>query len=262
MCLVELVDDPALVAATVRCRHCGKEWPARMKSCPNCLAELRPDPARAGQGLAATLARGFYLARPDGAAPFTQGPACTLLRARPQASLLYIGDEGFLEAHVEGRDHRAVPPLSCRDLDDREIFRLERYHPADDAVVAIGADGAPLGTYLRRPGVLHPGLDVRDETSAPVAVLRARRDGIGGGFDLVETGGSAVARVAVADMMADGWVDDEWSLRPLVAPADLPVRPLAAVALLLAAKVLLGRPAANHVEQRERLLWDDSRDEG
>jgi len=227
-----------------------------MKSCPDCLAELAPDPQRASDMLSITLARGFYLPRPDGAVPFERGPSCSLLRARPQASLIFVGDEGFLEAHVEGHDHRAVPPLECRDLDGRDIFRLHRYHAADDAMVAYGADGAPLGTYLRRPGLRHV-IDVRDETSAPVAVLRAGRDAAGTGYSLVRTGGSAVAWVGYVDVETDGWVDDEWTLRPLVDPHHLPLRPLAAVALLLAAKVLLGRPAATHVEKRDH-LWDGS----
>ncbi len=220
-CFVELVDDPA---ATARCRHCGKDWPARMKSCPECLAELRPDPVLAAERLADTLARGFYLSRPDGVA-FEKGPACSLLRVRPMASLVFIGDDGFLEAHVEGRDHRAVPPLECRDLDGQVLFRLARYGAADDALVAYGADGAALGTYLRRSGVMHPVIDVRDETSAPVAALRTARDGAGAGFDLVRTGGPAVARVSCSDRETDGWVDDEWSLRLLVAPHDLALRP-------------------------------------
>ena len=258
LCFVELVDD---LSATVRCRHCGKEWPASMRSCPNCLAELAPDPQRADDMLSLTLARGFYPARPAGSVPFDQGPACALLRARPLASLIFVGPDGFLEAHVDGHDHRAVPPLACRDLDGDLLFRLARYQAADDAVVAYGADGAPLGTFLRRPGLVHPVIDVRDETSAPVATLRTSRDWSGSGLDLVRTGGTVVARVGNVDVETDGWVDDEWSLRPIAGAGDLPLRPLAAVALLLAAKVLVGRAAPTHLEPRPRLSWDSSPDE-
>jgi hypothetical protein len=233
-----------------------------MKSCPQCLSELVLDPERARDMLSVIVARGYYLARPDGGAPFAAGPACTLLRVRPESSLVFIGDDGFLEAHVEGHDHRAVPPLSCRDLDGRELFRVERYPAAVDALVAFGADGASLGTYLRRPGVAHAVIDVRDETSAPVAALRAGSDVVGGGYQLVETGGSAVASVGFTDVETDGWVDDQWSLQPLVDPEELPIRPLAAVALLLAGKVLLGRAAALHLQPRSRLSSDDSLDEG
>ena len=45
-CFVELVDEHWRPPT---CRHCGKDWPARMKSCPECLAELRPDPERAAE---------------------------------------------------------------------------------------------------------------------------------------------------------------------------------------------------------------------
>ena len=256
---MELVDD---LSATTRCRHCGRDWPATMKSCPHCLAELAPDPQRAADMLADTLARGFYPARPAGAVAFEQGPACTLLRARPQASLIFVGDEGFLEAHVDGYDHRAVPPLVCLEIDGRILFRLSHYEAAADAVVAYGADGAPLGTYLRRPGGGRPVIDVRDETSAPVAALRGARDWAGAGFDLVRTGGPVVARVGRVDIQTDDWVDDEWSLRPLLEPDDLPMQPLAAVALLLAAKVLLGRATPIHLERRDPLSWDTAPEEG
>ena len=257
-CFVELVAD---LSATTECRHCGKRWPATMKSCPDCLAELVPDPERAADMLAITLARGFYPARAAGAVPFERGPACTLLRARPQASLIFVGDDGFLEAHVDGHDHRAVPPLACRDIEGEVLFRLARYRAADDALVAYGADGAPLGTYLRRSGGGRPAIDVRDETSAPVAALRTSRDWAGGGFDLVRTGGPAVARVGRLDVETDGWIDDEWSLRPIVEAGRLPLRPLAAVALLLAAKVLMGRVAPTHRENRFPLSWDSPVDE-
>jgi len=127
--------------------------------------------------------------------------------------------------------------------------------------VAYGADGAPLGTYLRRPGGGQPAIDVRDETSAPVAALRGARDWAGAGFDLLRTGGPVVARVGRVDIQTDGWVDDEWSLRPLVEPDDLPMQPVAAVALLLAAKVLFGRVTPIHLDKRDPLSWDTADDE-
>ena len=241
-CFVELVEFDAL-SATSRCRHCGKDWPARMQSCPDCLAELHPDPARMADGLGITLAHGFYPSRPAGTVPFALGPACTLLRVRPHSSLIFVDDEGFLEAHVEGSDHRAVAPLACVALDGDELFRVERYRAAADALVAYGPDGAALATFLRRQTGVHHVIDVRDETSAPVAALRKAPGGAGEGLVLVETGGSAVARVTRGDFENDGWVDDEWSLRPVVGLDRLPLEPIAAVALLLAAKMLLGRVA-------------------
>ncbi len=244
---MELVEQDAL-SATTRCRHCGQDWPVRMQSCPDCLSELVLDPDRAADILSTTLALGFYPSLPAGSVPFKHGPACTLLRARPHSSLIFVGDEGFLEAHVEGRDHRAVAPLACVDLDGRPFFRLDRYQAADDALVAYGALGAALGTYLRVEGGTHPVIDVRDETSAPVAALRAAPGGVGDGLLLVETGGSAVAQVTYAEVERDGWVDDEWSMRPLVDVDRLPLQPMAAVALLLAAKMLVGRVTPTRVQ--------------
>ena len=111
------------------------------------------------------------------------------------------------------------------------LFRLEAYEPAEAAVVAIGAGGAALATFLRAGD----GIEVRDETSAPAARLVRRRDG----FDLVETGGGTLAAVRRSDHETDGWIDDQWWLQPA---GPLPLRRLAAVAMVLAAKVLLGRP--------------------
>jgi hypothetical protein len=124
-------------------------------------------------------------------------------------------------------------PLQCFDLEGGLLFRLVPYEAAPGALVAIGADGAPLATYLRRGG----GLDVRDETSAPVAHARPEP----GGFALVETGGAEVASLLVADIElgpeAHRAVDDQWTL---MVTGALPLRPLGAVALLLAGKALLG----------------------
>ena len=226
-CLVELVDDPN---ATVRCRHCGRDWPATMASCPNCLAELRPDPEAAMEAMGRILAMGGHLPRAAGTVPFADGPACTLLRLSARGGLVYIGPDGLVQAAVAGSQGRAVPPLTCQDAGD-VLFRLVPYEPAEAAVVALGADGAALATFLRAGS----GLDMRDETSAPVARLIRRREG----FEVVETGGGTLAVVGRSDHEIDGWIDDQWWLQPA---GLLPLRRLAAVAMVLAAKVLLGRP--------------------
>ena len=182
-----------------------------------------------------------------------------MLRATQQSSLIFVGSDGLMEADVEGRDARAVPPLSCRDLDGTELFRLERYQAATSALVAIGADGAPIGTYLRRPDLLQGIIDVRDGTSAPVAVLRRPSTRSDHSFDLVRTGGPTVARVNMFDVDLAGMVDDQWSLQVGPGPDGLPLSALAAVALLLAAKVLLGRPAPTAtIEKKGDWGWKDA----
>ena len=230
-CLVDLVEDPS---ATLRCRHCGRDWPANMASCPNCLAELRPDPVKAVEALQRVLSAGGHLYRPDDVPPFADGPACTLLRRSGRSSLVFIGSSGLVEAVVDGTQDRATPPLTCRNHDGSVLFRLVVYEPAARAVVAFGADGAALATYLGSGR----GIAVRDETSAPVASLVRRADR----FDLVETGGTVLAEVGSVEAEIDGWVDDQWWLQPAIG-TRLPVRRLAAVGLVLAAKVLYGRPS-------------------
>ena len=151
-----------------------------------------------------------------------------------------VGSPGWIEAHVVGRDHNARPPLSCLDLDGSTLIRLERYGAADNAVVAFDSGGAPLATFLQGPGLFDRALDVRDETTAPVARLRPAPRGESA-FELIETGGALLARCNGEDVEHDGWVDDEWTLHHVADRVPLP--PLSLVALTVAAKVLIGRPA-------------------
>ena len=241
-CLTDLVDDPD---ATVRCRHCGRDWPATMQSCPDCLSELRLDPTAAAEALGDMLAMGRRVFRPDHLPAFRDGPSCTLLRLSARASLVFLGPDEFVEAEIDGPGGHAVPPLTCHDLDGTLLFRLDHYEPVDGALVAFDADGAPLGTYLKTG----KGIEVRDETSAPVAALRRA----GAGYELAETGGEVVARCGTDDVEQEGWIDDRWWLE--AAPGALPLKPLAAVALLLAAKVLFGRAWPAQV-------WEQHEDEG
>jgi hypothetical protein len=182
--------------------------------------------------LVAVLGAGGHLFRPESLALFRDGPSCTLLRLSGRGGLAFLGGDGFVEATVDSAEGGARPPLACQDVAGPELFELVRYEAADDALVAMGVDGAPLATFLRAGD----DIAVRDETSAPAATLRAVR----GGFELVETGGAVLATAGTTDDEVDGWRDDQWWLRPT--GARLPLRPLAAVALVLAAKVLLGRP--------------------
>jgi hypothetical protein len=193
------------------------------------------------------LAQGRHLPRPDSVGAFATRADYTLLRVVPGGGLAVVGSVGWIEAHVVGRDHNARPPLSCLDLDGSTLFRLERYGAADNAVVAFDGQGAPLATFLQGPGVFDRALDVRDETTAPIARLRpaARGDAA---FELVETGGGLLARCEGEDVEHDGWVDDEWTVREVA--DQIPVPRLSLVALALAAKVLLGRPAPAELVRR------------
>ena len=193
------------------------------------------------------LAMGGHLPRAAGTPPFADGPACTLLRLAARGGLVYIGSDGLIQASVAGSEGRAVPPLACQDAGD-VLFRLLPYEPAEAAVVATGADGAPLATFLRSG----PGIDVRDETSAPVARLVPRREG----FDLVETGGGTLAALGRSDHEIAGWIDDRWWL---TVGGRIPLRRLGAVAMVLDAKALFGRPWP--VRAGEEPAPDDDGDE-
>ena len=233
-CLTPLVDD---LSATVRCRICGKEWPAWKQTCADCLATLRVDPAQAIEAAQDLLAAGVHPWRPEGRSAFHDGPSCTLLRLAARGSLVFLGIDDFIEADVEGPRDAAIPPLTCRDVDGTVLFTLLPYEPVADGLVAFDGDGAPLATYLRAGS----GIEVRDETSAPVAALRADP----AGYTLVETGGGVLATCGTSDVENEDWVDDQWWLS---APSgDLPLKPLAAVGLVLAAKVLFGRPTPSRV---------------
>lgn len=233
-CLVDLVDD---LAEKVRCGHCEREWSAWMQSCPNCLGELHHDPARVAEGLAHLIGSGMHLPRPDGRLPFESSADCTLKRVAPRSGLIFIGTEGFLEATVKSRDGAARPPMSCQDIDGTVLFGMSRYEAAAHALVAVAPDGAPIATYLRGGGALDPTIDIRDETSAPVARLIPTPGTTE--FNVVETGGGVLALCSSVDDESDLWVDDHWSLQHTT--DRLPLQRLGAIGLVLAAKALLGR---------------------
>jgi hypothetical protein len=241
--MASLVDD---LAATITCPECGHVCPARMQSCPSCLALLRPpDDADVEADISRLLASGLRMHRPASRAPFALGPACSLLRLRSRGGLVLCGGDGLIEANVDGPGIRARPPLVCV-TEGATLFRLDVYEAAEAAVVAVGADGAAIGTYMRHGRLLSQQIEIRDETSAPVARLQPARQG--GGFQIVETGGQVIGTADRTDIEDDEWIDDQWSVTPASA-ADLPMRPMAFVAIAVAAKVLLGR--AEPVRSRE-----------
>jgi RNA polymerase subunit RPABC4/transcription elongation factor Spt4 len=229
-CLAALIED---LDATIACTQCGHVCPARMQSCSACFALLREEDRDLALLVAHGMAHGNPLRRPVGRPPFASGHACTVLRLGARTPLVLAGPDGFVEASVSGADARASVPLSCSDA-GRLLFRLEAYAAADAAVVAIAGDGAPRITCLRR-GALWREAEVRDETSAPVARITP-------GLELVETGGRVLGHLYRVDVERDGWIDDQWTLSLDVAETSVPLQPLALPALVLAAKVLLGRP--------------------
>lgn len=235
-CLAELVDD---LDATLTCAQCGHVCPSRMQTCPSCFALLRAEDVDAGDFLVRSLARTGAVHPPPGRRPFADGLDCTMARQSPRGRLGFVGPEGYLEATVTGPGTATVPPLTCWAAGEL-LFRVLAYGAADEAVVVHDAEGAALATFLRGGTLLAPAVDVRDETSAPVARLVVGERGWE--HRLVETGGTELAVLERTELELDGWVDDEWALRLTVGAAErLPLRPLALVALVVAAKVLLGR---------------------
>jgi hypothetical protein len=247
--MASLVND---LDATITCPECGQVCPSRMQSCTGCLALLRPAEADLTEDVVRTLALGLRMHRPAGRAPFADGPGCELLRLHPQGGLVLCDVDGLIEANITGPGIRARPPLVC-STNGATLFRLDGYEAAPKAVVAIGADGAAIGTYLRDGGALSQRIDVRDETSAPVARFEPVPGGVG--FRIVETGGDVVGLGHRAEIEDGLWIDDQWSLAPTT--TDLPMRPLAFVALAVAAKVLLGRAEPVQTRQPEEREHDE-----
>lgn len=250
-CLASLVDD---LDETITCPECGHVCPSRMQSCTSCLALLRPGEVDLTDDVTRMLSRGMRMHRPTGRAPFAAGVGCSVLRLHPRGPLVVCGADGLIEANLAGRGIAARPPLTC-STDGTTLFRLVVYAAAPDALVAIGDDGAALATFLRT-GVLAQAIEVRDETSAPVARLATARTR--GGFALTETGGDVIATVDRTEVEDELWLDDQWSLAP--AATNLPLQPLGFVALVVAAKVLLGRPEPARVREEPRRDPDDPED--
>jgi hypothetical protein len=251
-CFASLVDD---LDATITCPECGQVCPSRMQSCTGCLALLRPAEVDLTEDVVRALASGLRMHRPAGRAPFAGGPGCELLRLHPQGGLVVCDVDGLIEANLTGPGIRARPPLVC-STGGSILFRLDVYEAATRAVVAVGPDGAPIATYLRDGGALSQHIDVRDETSAPVARFEPVPRGTG--YRIVETGGGVVGLGRRTDVEDRLWTDDQWTLTPTT--TNLPMRPLAFVALVVAAKVLLGRAEPVQTRQPEEREGDDLKD--
>jgi hypothetical protein len=226
-----------------------------MQSCTSCLALLRPSEVDLTEDVTRMLSRGLRMHRPTGREMFANGLGCSLLRLHPEGPMVICGSDGLIEANLSGRDNAARLPLSC-STDGKTLFRLEAYEAASRSLVAIDADGAAIGTYLRTGGLLDERFDIRDETSAPVARFEPVPRGIG--FQIVETGGDVIAHATRMDVQDDSWVDDHWSLSP--ASPRLPMDPMGFVALIVVAKVMFGRAEPEKEREVEERHPDDPDD--
>ena len=197
----------------MRCLWCHKDVDAGWAVCPDCGGELVSD-LTTGQALPAY--------RPAGAKPFDPFVVASVRRMTASGPLVVLGVDGRIEANlVPIRD-----AVGCRDLDGPLLFRLQRYLPVNDAVVAFTGDGEPLATFLP------DGFDIamRDGTSAPIATLR-QEQGTTDNYDLMETGGKRrLASLWRQDYELGEVIDDQWTL---LSDGDLPVDALALVALLV-----------------------------
>jgi hypothetical protein len=97
------------------------------------------------------------------------------------------------------------------------------------------------------------GVDIRDETSAPVARLQPAHEG---GYEVIETGGGVVASGARTEIEWEEWTDDEWSITPIT---PLPLADDAVIALVVASKLLLGKARPTRREPREPTDDEDLR---
>jgi hypothetical protein len=231
VCLADL--EPSEPTA-VLCRRCGHTCTSMMDACPSCLASLRTDDKAE---LTQVVGRQRVLRSADVAA-FTTTPSCTVTRGSEGLNMLFVNGNQQIEAFVKGA--AAVCPLECWDVTGDPLFRLETYTALTNAVVATGADGAAIASFVRVDNALSSFVNVRDETSAPVARLQ-RSSSMQPAWELVETGGPVVAFCDTRDVRIGTVVDDAWSVWP--APGQrVPLKRLGLPALALAAKVLLGNP--------------------
>jgi hypothetical protein len=222
-----------------------------MQSCPVCFAVLRASDLDLQRAFEESMRTGRPMPRPPGRPAFAEGPDCSVHRLSAGGPLVVVGRDGFVEATIKGSAPRIHLPLRCA-AGDEELFRLERYAAAPRALVAVGPDRAPLATFLAEGLGTAAAIDVRDATSAPVA--RVVVDEARVGFEVVETGYRARARIDRDDIEDDDWVDDGWSIELIERDGERPwtaLPPMALVALAVAVKVLWGRPAATRRERPE-----------
>ena len=200
--------------------------------CPWCGVETRPTFARCiecGRNLERHDPPSLVV--PAGTVPFAATANCSLRRRRHDGALWYAGPDGLLLAQMD--DGR------CVALDGTVVFATHLYGPGGPESIVVtdpNDSDRPLGAHVVERAV-PPVIEVRDETSAPVARLT---DG-----SLRETGGGVVATVSRRPIhLPERWVDDEWILDVSRELPTLDRRAL--VAVLLVCRTLLSLPPHLH----------------
>jgi hypothetical protein len=211
-----------------------------MDACPNCFTAIGSDGdgPRIEDGMVQLLTSGTRLIRPAKFERFRDGPSVTLARFGMQGSLVLTGRDYFIEAYVETPNNQATIPMECRDVTGEPLFRVAKYEASPRSIVAIDAHGTPIAIYQRHESMMNRSMLVRDETSAPAARLQPsttdRFD-----YELIETGGTAIAGVMVHNEETADWSDDVWSLQQV--GKRLPFKLFGSIGILLAAKVFFGQ---------------------
>ncbi|HWI03912.1 MAG TPA: hypothetical protein VNT52_08830 [Acidimicrobiales bacterium] len=203
------------------CPSCRKSWPAGRVVCPDCLVELVDDPN-------ATV-RCRHCGR-DWPATMASCPNCLAeLRPDPEAAMEAMGRILAMGGHLP----RAAGTVPFADGPACTLLRLS----ARGGLVYIGPDGLVQAAVAGSQGRAVPPLTCQD--AGDVLFRLVPYEPAEAAVVAVGADGGALAAVGRSDHEIDGWIDDQWWLEPA---GRLPLRRPAAVAMVLAAKVLLGRP--------------------
>ncbi len=219
-----------------------------MKSCPECLASLQTE--EVGEAALSLLRSVRHMMRPARFPRFRAGARCTLTRVSAQGSLAIIGQDAFVECYVDTRDNLAVTPMRAIDVDGTLLFTVRDYQASANGLVITDANETPVASYHLRSFGLTAEIDIRDETSAPVARLQSSAT-LEWDYDLIETGGKLLAAISRRESTTDELTDDSWTLRQI--SDTLPLKLYGAIGITLAAKLMLGqvRPYATGSETKD-----------
>jgi hypothetical protein len=208
------------------------------------------------------LRRFDYVSPPPPVPPagaFLRTGSTNLTRQFARGPLVYVEPGGDLQATVlvqrhgrgqgEGLADAVLTGDSLRHLDDRHtvldihdvpLFYVERYRAAAAPSFAVFEPGGDaLAVYLSGNPFI-----VRDGTGAPMAQVHPRPDR----FEMVETGGEAIAQCWRSDVDLGWLVDHQWGLTVLEEPRVLDRRGL--VAWPLVCRLLWSDGVPRHKQQQ------------